>query len=233
MHCTHEAELLGWVPPAGGARHGRGGARRAVEQGAPRRVAHAMRASGGLALPDPDPDPDPNPNPYPYPNFNPNPDLNPNPNPNPSPNPNQTALQQHGCNALANLAAMAAPSRAHARRSPRARRPPAGAMRAHMKNVPLLEQACAALFNLARCGTLTRELEARPRDFGEAVQGLVAVLKAHPRREVLQHCGRQVVLQLAERLGATGRAIRRCRRSRWTRRCTRPEATRGAGGGTG
>ena len=59
-------------------------------------------------------------------------------------------------------------------------------------------QACAALFNLARCGTLTRELEARPRDFGEAVQGLVAVLKAHPRRKVLQHCGRQVVLQLAE-----------------------------------
>ena len=47
-------------------------------------------------------------------------------------------------------------------------------------------QACAALFNLARNGTLTRELEARPRDFGEAVQGLVAVLKAHPRREVLQ-----------------------------------------------
>ena len=39
------------------------------------------------------------------------------------------------------------------------------------------EQACAALFNLARCGTLTRELEARPRDFSEAVQGLVAVLK--------------------------------------------------------
>ena len=59
-------------------------------------------------------------------------------------------------------------------------------------------QACAALFNLARCGTLTRELEARPRDFGEAVHALVAVLKAHPRREVLQHCGRQVVLQLAE-----------------------------------
>ena len=112
----------------------------------------------------------------------------------------QTALQQHGCNALANLAAMAAPSRAHAKALADARPAVtlAGAMRAHMKNVPLLEQACAALFNLARCGTLTRELEARPRDFSEAVQGLVAVLKAHPRREVLQHCGRQVVLQLAE-----------------------------------
>ena len=75
---------------------------RAVDQGAPRRVSHAMRMHAA-----------------------------------------QTSLQQHGCNALANLAAMAAPSRAHAKALADARTAAAlaGAMRAHMKNVPLLEQA--------------------------------------------------------------------------------------------
>jgi len=161
MHrCTDEAELLGWGCTLLAALATDAAAReRAVDQGAPRRVSHAMRAHVA-----------------------------------------QTSLQQHGCNALANLSAMAPPSRAHAKALADAHTAAAlaGAMREHMKNVPLLEQACAALFNLARCGTLSKELEARPRDFGEAVQGLVAVLKAHPRRKVLQHCGRQVVLQLAE-----------------------------------
>jgi hypothetical protein len=124
----------------------------------------------------------------------------------------QASLQQHGCNALANLAALAHVDRAAARQLSDARAAAAlgGAMRSQPRNVPLLEQACAALSNLERSGTLLKELEARPKELGAAVQAAVAVLHAHPRRAALQRCGREVLRRLgehAQRDDKTGEAM--------------------------